>query len=190
MKTLNNIAVMFVFAIIFTHSTQAFGVSSPYWNDNPLILAPGEEANVALNLQNMVGDKDIILRASIKSGGDIATLLDSNLDYSVPIGKDDVNVDFLVNAPKDAKAGDEYIVVISFKQIATTDDNAFLQIAGEVTKSIPVKVVARESAISTLAIDDKNKVSNTLIILAIVLAIIVAIIYYLRLKKKKEQMAK
>lgn len=44
---------------------SASGVAVPYWNENPLRLAPGETTIIQLTLQNKVGNDDVTFEATI-----------------------------------------------------------------------------------------------------------------------------
>src|SRR3989344_5372670 len=57
--------IILLVSLIFASSlVNAFGASSPYFNNNPLILSPGESKDIEIYLQNMVGKKDI--KANLK----------------------------------------------------------------------------------------------------------------------------
>ena len=45
--------------LVLTSAVSAFGVSSPYWEGNPMNIARGDSKIVNLNLQNMVGDEEV-----------------------------------------------------------------------------------------------------------------------------------
>ena len=53
--------------ILLSYSVFAFGVSSPYWDENPLYLKPGETKEVTMILQNMVGEDDIKMTGELNS---------------------------------------------------------------------------------------------------------------------------
>ena len=81
-------------------TTTAFGATCPYWSENPLTISPGEEKEISCILQNMLGGKDIKLKAEITSGLEIATLTDSNTEYIVPFGREDIKVNLKVKIPE------------------------------------------------------------------------------------------
>ena len=155
---------------------SAAGVSTPYWNTNPLKLQPGESTVFSLGLQNMVGTDDIILRASIVKGNNIATIVDENLDYLIPIGSsNDVNVNIEVNIPENAELDTTQNIEISFVQVAQEDQGGFFTIASAFTQRIPVLVVGEptESAVYQPATEEKNNALIWVTLALIVLGIIV-----------------
>ena len=115
----------------------AYGVTAPYWKENPLRMKAGETRNIELLLQNMVGNEDIILRASILEGEEIATLIDKNLDYKVPFGERELKVKLEIKTPPDAQVNQEYIIHLFFKQVSEKE-GGMLELATGVEKIIPV----------------------------------------------------
>ncbi len=95
---------------------SAFGVASPYWGDNPLKMEAGSTEIVPLNLQNMVGDKDVTLKAEIIEGAEIATLQEDT--YTVLAGTSDTIVPLKIKLPKDSSGAN---VVVEFKSFNTED---------------------------------------------------------------------
>ena len=90
MKKKVALAAVSLFVLAFLAAgVLAMGVSSPYWDQNPLNLYPGQTENVQLNLQNMVGSDDVTISASITKGSEIASITDASTVYSVPAGTKD-----------------------------------------------------------------------------------------------------
>ena len=88
MEFSKSVLLSVVFSILFvmaSYQVSGFGVSSPYWDEKALVLSPGESKDIVLELQNMVGDEDIVLRAEVEEGSEIVTLVDEDLDYEVPL---------------------------------------------------------------------------------------------------------
>ena len=101
------IAILIVgMVIMFAFPASAFGASTPYWDENPLRLAPGESTIIELTLQNMMGTEDISLSAEITSDGEgIATLVNPDMIYSVPLGTENIKVPIEVTVPTDVNQG-------------------------------------------------------------------------------------
>jgi len=140
-----NILCLILFSL---SAVSAFGVSTPYWDENPLRLAPGESMDVELVLQNMAGNAgDATLRAEMTDNAKgIATLIDSNLDYFVPFGADNIPVKVRVSVPVDVSNGGTREVVISFTQVG--DEKAgMVSVSGGFTTKFPVFVVAPEESV-------------------------------------------
>ena len=125
MKTEKNIlmplAILLVaFALISSPIVMAMGVTSPYWDDRPLRMYPGETQNIQFELQNMIGDEDVQIRAEVAGGQEIAKLTDKNNIYSVPLGTKDAKVNVRITVPETAKAGDIIRVDLSFTTVANS----------------------------------------------------------------------
>src|SRR3989344_6814706 len=156
MKIQLQIAVLLMLAM-FTQTAVAFGVTSPYWDTNPLELHPGESKDVQLLLQNMVGDKDLSFSASISEGTEIALLIDEKLTYNIPFGTKDVPVMLRISVPEDLQTGETVNVKVSFKQLTVENsEGQMIQMTGGVGAIIPVKitpwVTPKKSSSSTVLV--------------------------------------
>lgn len=161
---------------------SAFGVSSSYWDDNPLKLAPGESTIISLGFQNNVGSENLTFRVKLSDDGNgIATLVDENLDYFIPLGSR-VGIPIKIEIPEDAKIEDSLTeIVISFTQI-TEGGGGMVSLAGGITTKIPVKVVGLldSELYSPKPKKDYKKVFNWA-----VLIILAAIVLFLLKRKGK-----
>ena len=171
--------------LLLSPLASAFGVTTPYWDDNPLIMQPGQTKDFVLTLQNMVeGSEDIVLKAEMVSGSEIATLVDEELEYLVPFGRKDIEVNLRVIIPEDAQLNKEYTIGVSFKQILE-DEGKMVQMAGEVGKNIPV-IVKSESEVlpePEETLEEEEKGFPTAMV--VLLLVIIVILGYVILKKKK-----
>ena len=153
----------------------AFGVSTPYWKENPLIMQPGETKEVSLNLQNMVGSEDLNVQVDLLAGQEIAKITDVSTVYPVKIGTADTYVHMTISVPKNATIGTKYTLTTSFTTVdsgqsagvkmGTGMEKSFDVIVGEVKEGTP-------SPISTTA-------------MAIIIALIIIVAIILLAKKKK-----
>ena len=173
--------------LLISPLVSAFGATTPYWDDNPLIMYPGQTKDFALILQNMVGDEDLVLEAELVSGAEIATLVDEELEYSVPFGRKDINVNLRVTIPEDAAPGENYNIEVSFKETPTDEKGEMVQMAGQVITNVPV-IVKSESEVppeeETLQPEEKEKVFPTTAIVLLLVIIFVILVYILSKKKK------
>ncbi len=181
-----NFGFLLIALLLLSPLASAFGVTTPYWDDNPLIMQPGQTKDFALTLQNMVaGSEDIVLKAELVSGAEIATLVDEELEYLVPFGRKDIEVNLRVIIPEDAPFDKEYTIGVSFKQILD-DEGKMVQMAGEVRKNIPV-IVKSESEVppeeETIPPKEEEKGFPTAMV--VLLLVIVIILGYILFKKKK-----
>ncbi len=119
---------------------SAFGVSTSYWDGNPLKLAPGESMIVTLGLQNGVGSENVTLRANLTSDGDgIATFVDENLDYFVPLGGG-AGVPVKIEIPEDENIPSTHQITILFMQVSSGGEG-MVSVAGGFTAKFPVEIV-------------------------------------------------
>ena len=167
-----------ILAILFTlliPSSIAFGVTPPYWKDRPLTISPGEEKIVPIILQNMVGERDVILKAEIISGKEIAEILYPK-EYLVPLGRNDIKLNVKIKIPEKTKEN-KYTISISFTEIQK-DEGKMLQIAGSTLVSFPILVQKDEQKSS------KSIFLVSAFILIILILALIVLIYLIKLKKK------
>ena len=115
MKNKIKLGFGFLIVLLIIPFVSSFGVTAPYWDDNPLIMYPGQTKDFSLILQNMVSTEDITLKAELVEGDEIATLTDTNLIYTVPAGRKDIDVNLRVEIPEDITLDKEYKIGVSFK---------------------------------------------------------------------------
>jgi len=86
---MKNKIIITLFGIILlamiSFNVNAAGVSSPYWDDNPLYVYSGQVVEFQYTLQNMVGDQNLKMQATVEGDSSIISLIDSNTIYDVPI---------------------------------------------------------------------------------------------------------
>jgi len=144
-KKLGMIAGVAGLLIIMISLINAFGVSTAYWDENPLKIAPGESKIVVLGLQNKVGNEDVILKAELTNDGEgIATLVDENLDYFVPLGGSN-SVTIQIEVPEDADRGITHEITVSFTQVAS-GEGGMVRLAGGIVSNFPVEIVGEEES--------------------------------------------
>lgn len=115
------------------------GVTLPNWEDNPATVNAGQNGEITLYLQNMVGEQDLVFEISYKrNDGDITWLDDT--EYDVPVGRNDVPVGLNYKIPDDAQIGSEYLVTLSFR---SRSPNIYggIETGVGMTRSIPFVVV-------------------------------------------------
>ncbi len=176
------ILILLVITLILSFSLiTAAGVARPYWNDNPLKLAPGESKIVELTLQN-TAPGDMTFKATITS--DIAILDDKSDEYFVPSGEIDKSVNIKVDVPEDAEIGTIYKIISSFKQI-TSGEGGMIRMAGAFTVNFPVEVVGEEE--SEQYGQQPQGIPMSTIIMVVLAIVIIAIIVYTTNKKQKDK---
>ena len=99
--------ILLISTIFLIPNVFAFGISSPYWKDNPLQMHPGETKEIAFNLQNCPSlsetcdQKDIIIQAILEEGEEIAEIT-SGSQYTIPFGTADTNIILRISAPEES----------------------------------------------------------------------------------------
>lgn len=164
--------MVLVFAILVSYA-NAFGVSSPYWEERPLTMYIGETKTVDLNLQNVVGDEAVTVNIELKDGEEVATLSEDT--YTVAAGTSDTMVPLVITIPEDAVIGDTYTVSVDFKSVAEGEEGAIALGTGSTTT---FDVIVSEKAKSGFGFN----MYHGIILIAIIL-IIAAFYKYPRKKK-------
>jgi len=156
-----------VITLVMISLVSAFGISSPYWDENPLMLVRGETKTINLNVQNMVDDDDVTVKAVLVDGSEFSSIKEGI--YVVEAGTSDTMIPLKVTMPKDASPGEAKQVKVEFKTVSDASG-----IAMGTGMTIAFDVIAIQEI----------KGSNTTI--ALVIAIIIAIILWLILKKRNK----
>ena len=158
--------------ILASSMVFAFGVSSPYWADNPMELAPGESEVVMLNLQNKAGaTQSVTTSIRILEGYELLSLPQDSHDVAAG-GETDVPV--TVTMPSNAALGETYSIKMEVKEV-TSGEGGMVAMGTGFLVEFNVNVV--EKAMIGM---------NTTTILSILAIVIAAIIIYCLLKRKKK----
>lgn len=167
--------------IILTSSVLGFGVTD--WLTGPITVAPGGSQEIVFELQNMLGNEDMVAKANIKQGNDIITIKEGN-EIEVPFGvKKQVHV--LVSAPEDYTEG-EYPVTIEFLS-SPVKGSGPVQFNTGITKTFGV-VVNKNAPVSEAPSEQgKTGLGNTgiigILVMLAVLAIILLIVKFIHKKR-------
>ena len=170
---LKKIFAVTLILILSINLALAFGVTAPYWDDHPLEISAGQSTVVQLELQNMVGDKDLTVQGSIVQGENIAQITDKDTKYSVPFGSK-IKVNTKISIPKDAQIGDSYTVGLSFTTLA--DPAQGLGFGSSIDKFYPVKVIEKAPEQQKAPSSSKNWTLYLIIAILVVLLITILII--------------
>lgn len=149
---------------------SAAGVSSPYWEGNPLEMAKGETTTVDLNVQNMVGEDNLEFTIELVSGGEIAVLKTTSV--SVDAGTKDTVVPVEISIARDAVTGETTVVRVEFKTVGTDEEGMITVGTG---MNIEFDVIVTEETVQR---------NYTTIIALGILALLAAITYLIYKKKK------
>ena len=179
--TVMSVLILLVITLALSLSLiTAAGVGRPYWNSNPLKLAPGESKIVELTLQN-TGPGDMTFKATIT--GYVAILDDKNDEYFVASGEIDKPVNIKVEVPKDAEIGTIYRITSSFQQISS-GEGGMVRMAGAFTVNFPVEVVGEEDS-DIYAPSEKKPIKPW--VWAVIVILIAGIVIAIIKKKTKDK---
>ena len=168
------LGVLFILIAGTLQNANAFGVSSPYWQGNPVIMYPGETKIVNLNLQNNIGEDDVFVKVSILEGQDIARV-EKEL-YTVKAKTIDTYVPVKVYVPKDAQISGTYPVKVEFRTVAGEG-------AGMVTFGTGMKVSFDVQIVEVpQAVKEKQQTTIWIIIGVVILVLLIIIFWLLRRK--------
>jgi len=169
------LSTLVVLSVLLSSFALAVGVSSPYWEGNPLKIAPGETKIVNLGLQNMGAedDDDVTLKAELTEGSEIASI--SKSEYFVKANTKSTRVLVEVSIPEETSIGSEYKVTVSFRTITPGGEGVVFGIGFD--SDFDVLVISEST-------EPKKTITTSMIIgiLAIIL-IIIAIVMITRKKR-------
>lgn len=182
-RLIEKFLVMGILTIMLCYLVSAVAVGGMYSDDRPLEAYPGETKSIFFVLQNMAGGNDVKFRANVTEGYEIASLVDENPEYLVPLGSSDVQVRVLVEVPENAKVGSEYQVRIVFKPVLLgTEEEGMVQIALGLSRYFKVKVVEKPAEEK---LEKGEKKGMWLLVLSIlVIVLILAVVYFIVRSKR------
>ena len=174
--------VLTLFLLPNVIATDGIGVASPYWNENPLKMHPGETATVNMNLQITAGSPDAYFKAEISNDGKgIATLNDRDLIYKVKSGEK-VDVPIKITIPEDTAFGETRMIQIVFSQVEQGGEGMLI-LQTAVEGKFPVQIVVQEE---TTFYNQPEEEESTMWYWIIGSLIVVVVIFFLVRKKIKE----
>jgi hypothetical protein len=181
--------IILLFTIIFTLNVNSSGVSSPYWDDNPMYAQAGEIKEFSYTLQNMVGNEDIKMQATLEGDASVIQFVNKNSIYNVPFGSNDIKVPVRVTVPSNAKEGDEYQVGVRFTTISDNTGKPVV-IGAAFSKGFKVivgkpKTVAENANINVTKPLLSNQLTGFLVSLVVLVILALVIRYFNKRKEHK-----
>ncbi len=167
------------FVLILLGFVSAIGVSMYYYENNNLVMAPGESRNVeiaSLLAGHETQDKNVEIELVEES--EIASVVDK--DIEVVAGSVDNVITLKLSIPSDASIGTEYNVKIRVKEITPPEGEGMVGLTNSKVTSFVVEVGETEQ-------ETPEEISTTWWILGIVALIIIIAIVWMILKNKKEE---
>ncbi len=175
---MKNIILICILTILLATSVSAFGVTSFYYKEHPLILNPGQIKDVQLLLQNEKTSQPVTIQAELNS--DIAQIT-GRTQWDLKSGEIDVPIDVKVTIPETAQIGDEYSVGLRFTTIAEPGSK-MLEFGTEITKSFPI-VIGKKIEEPKKTLSDIIPFESLGGIAILLVLIVLAFVFY---KKKKK----
>lgn len=162
--------------VLLSGYVYAFAISSAFTTSHPLEISQGESSDIVLTMQNMAGNENMTVRASLSEGSDIAQIVNPSDKYDIPLGtmKD---ITIKVTIPANAALGNHNIKV-SFTTVKESTSGGGAGIGSGIDQNILVLVKGKQAAPATV------KPSYTWLYLTIgIIIIIIVIIIIIRRKR-------
>ena len=186
------LAIIGIMVILLSAGVMAFGVTPSHFGEHELRIMPGEKGTAYFELQNMVGDEDYQVTATMTLGEEIARITDKETIYEVPAMTEGIRVNLEVTIPQNANIGDTYLIEMAFRAapkssgpltMGTSIKNTIPIIIGE-KKVIPENVLgpARPARGRQEIPESDGGMAITIAVITIILALIILII---TLRKKE-----
>ncbi len=172
--------VLILIAVVYCSFALAggFGIYSDYGTNNPLIVAPGGEASIKIELMN--GEQingTMLAKAELLNSEGIATLADSNLEYSLPYMVR-VPVNIRVSIPATAAEGTRYKLNFRFADITPSAGGGTVSLG--TSSTVFVDVLVQKPA------ETPEKISIGWIILGVIVIIAAIVLIYFIVKSRKQ----
>ena len=186
MKRAGNLllVVLIVCSLACLTNVSAFGITSPYWQERPLEVVPGETVDVYLELQNMLGEEDITVVAEVVKGSEIVEIVDESNEYFVPFGSKDVKISLRITIPENAAVGTEYEAGITVTTI-TPGEKGAVSMGSSIEKDFPI-IVKSATTEATATGTNWGLVLGVIVVIVIVILIVVQLLKGKKSKVKKK----
>lgn len=168
--------------IVSAPTILALGISSPYWQDNPLKMYPGQVKEIPFTLVN--GEKeDAQAFVALSEGKEIAEIT-SGTEYLVSSDSTDKKIILKISIPRDAKTGDSYSIRFSIKS-SPQKEAGTVQLNVGYNVNFPVSVVSSSEATVEIKASESEKTQLSKIIILLPLVIIAVIIFIILYKSRR-----
>ncbi|MBU0894753.1 MAG: hypothetical protein KKF48_00630 [Nanoarchaeota archaeon] len=169
-----------IILLVGTGSVIAFGVSSPYWDKNPLEMYPGQVKEIEFTLVNKPNAETANAVVELKQGEQIAEI-SSGKNYVVAPGSKDTKVILKISVPETAQIGHVFDVKFTVKA-APENQGGTVQLGIGYNVDFPVKIVEEYEEEIITPEEPKSKISWLTWLIAIVIVLVIA---YLFLRRKR-----
>ncbi|MEK6854910.1 MAG: hypothetical protein AABX73_01680 [Nanoarchaeota archaeon] len=183
-----NIIIIALVTALLIPNIQALGISSPYWEGNPLEMQPGQTKEISFALTNSIKEEtDARAIISLTEGSEIAEIV-GNKEYLIPVGSSNQKVNLKITIPKESQIGATYNVKLSLSSVPE-NKTANIQIGLNYDVSFPVKIVAESPQKTEDITQTGEKPRNVILIISIILlllAVIILIVYLISKRKNNK----
>jgi|SRR3989344_884897 len=167
-----------------SYADATVGVTSFYYENNPLFVNPGETKEIMFTLQNHGGDADATVNVNIADGEEIAEFTDKNLEYSVELESDGIPVPLRITIPENAQPDQEWNVGASFIISYTPRGGGAVQFSSTYFKDF--KVIVKESAPTAQATRDTSLLNSPLMSFIFLIVILAVLMLIMKLIKRRK----
>jgi hypothetical protein len=176
---MRKLALLFIF-LIAALNVQAIGVSTPYLENNILLLPQGTSTLFSITLQN-TGTEDIAVKVDYASDNNIASMTNNQTFYNLKAGSVDNQITFNITAPKNARAGSIYELKYSVSPIKA-DAGGTISFVPGISRSIKIQITKPAETSFLQGLLDQGLLLGILII-----AVVASLILYLAKGKKRRR---
>lgn len=185
MKNKIILSLMFlIFAVLAFSVSATVGVTSFYYDKNPLMVKAGDVRDIEFTLQNHGGDADANVIVALADGEEIAELTDENLEYWVSLDSSSIPVPMKITIPEDAQPGDEWNVGASFSISYKPKGGGAVQLSSTYFKDF--KVIVEETSPTAQATKATNLFNSPLTSFIFLIVILVILILLIKLLSRKK----
>lgn len=163
------IMTLVVLTLLGVPSIMALSVSSPYWDNNPLVMSPGEIREISFTIANKETDPTTTALVTLKESGGITQLI-SGTEYSVIPGGN-TKVKLRISIPENANAGDKYDIEFVVKSVPQEEGTIQLGISYNI--GFPIQIVEETVIIPE---SDKKPINLVPWILSALIVIVIIVV--------------
>jgi hypothetical protein len=164
--------VLFLFFICFCINVNAFGIASPYLENNEMTLSPGESRDYKIEIQN-VDPSEIKVKFFLESN--ITRMVDEKEYFLVGNKTPIQEIVLRVTLPENAKPGEEFKIKYGAYPLSSSDAPVSLSI--RLNKEFTVKTIGEMQERST---KKESLIYTTAIITLILITLSIVITLLLR----------
>lgn len=192
MKNYLLLAIMLIMMVGVSSQALAFGISVPYFRDNPLYMFAGEEKTINIQAQNMIGTKAVMFKVSIKNGDRIANFIDIDDGEFITLAlgqkrdlpiKIIIPVDAEIDALKNDKKDFDFQIAVEMESSSPNGEGQ-VQFEGATRSLIPVIIVPEQEVVNR-KIFTKKVILWSVAGIVLLILLVFASIFMVKRKRRK-----